>query len=239
MVIESGPVHSFAIGDGYGVYRGPTADSAFHRHAAFQIAVAERGEITMMAPTGTRHHGEALLVAPMMRHRLLATEDLHTFYVEPQCVSADRLRALVEQAARSGRGGSGIIAAPELSGFRASDLAGPSPSGELDPRLVTALNLLRDGTVTLPELPALVGLSPQRLRALAREQVGMPLARWRIWAQLRRATEALGAGESLAAAAITAGFADQAHFTRRMREMMGLTPAVVLAALSDQSRCAT
>jgi len=35
----------------------------------------------------------------------------------------------------------------------------------------------------------------------------------------------------LAQAAIAAGFSDQAHFTRQMREMMGLTPSVVLQAL--------
>ncbi len=238
-MIDPAQVHRFAIGDGYAVYRGPAGDSAFHRHAAFQIAVAERGEITMIDPAGTVHHGKALLVLPMMRHRMLAAEHLRTCYIEPQSAPADRLRALAERADPAGRGGSGIVAVPELEGFRAEDIAGAGPSGELDPRLVTALNLLRDGAVTLPELPVLVGLSPQRLRTLAREQVGMPLARWRIWAQLRRATEALGAGEPLATAAITAGFADQAHFTRRMREMMGLTPAMVLAALTDQSRRAT
>jgi len=37
----------------------------------------------------------------------------------------------------------------------------------------------------MPSLAATVELSPQRLRALARHQVGMPLARWRVWARLR------------------------------------------------------
>jgi methylphosphotriester-DNA--protein-cysteine methyltransferase len=67
----------------------------------------------------------------------------------------------------------------------------------------------------------------------------MPLARWRVWTRLRRAAEALRACESLADAAITAGFADQAHLTRQMREMMGLTPAVVLPVLRGHSLRAT
>ena len=75
--------------------------------------------------------------------------------------------------------------------------------------------------LSLPSLAAKVGLSPQRLRALAQSQLGMPLARWRVWTRLRRAAEALQNGQSLADAAITAGFADQAHLTRQMREMMG------------------
>jgi methylphosphotriester-DNA--protein-cysteine methyltransferase len=51
--------------------------------------------------------------------------------------------------------------------------------------------------------------------------------------------EALQAGQSLTDAASTAGFADQAHLTRQMREMMGLTPAAVLPILRGQSLHAT
>lgn len=32
----------------------------------------------------------------------------------------------------------------------------------------------------MPDAAAQVGLSPQRLRALARQQLGMPLSRWRV-----------------------------------------------------------
>ena len=113
-----------------------------------------------------------------------------------------------------------LLATPDVLGGRRSD--------ELDPRLVLALNTLADSDIPLPSLAATVGLSPQRLRALARQQLGMPLARWRVWSRLRRAAEALQGGQSLADAAITAGFADQAHLTRQMREMMGLTPAALL-----------
>jgi hypothetical protein len=35
-------------------------------------------------------------------------------------------------------------------------------------------------SVPMPSLAATVGLSPQYPRALARHQVGMPLARWRV-----------------------------------------------------------
>jgi hypothetical protein len=49
----------------------------------------------------------------------------------------------------------------------------------------SALNPLRDRSVPMPSLAATVGLSPQYPRALARHQVGMPLARWRVWARLR------------------------------------------------------
>ncbi|MBN6054762.1 helix-turn-helix transcriptional regulator [Nonomuraea sp. RK-328] len=222
----------FAVGEGYAVYRGPATDSAFHGHAAFQVAIAAEGEVAMVDESGTLHRAVTLVVPPMARHRMLAAADLVTFFVEPHCVFADRLRE---------RCGDGVAAVPELRDLREEDIgrAGVHPSGELDPRLVEALNTLRDRSVPMPALAAMVGLSPQRLRALARHQVGMPLTRWRVWARLRRAAEAMRAGRSPADAAIMAGFADQAHLTRRMREMMGLTPAAVLLHLRGQSRRAT
>jgi AraC-like DNA-binding protein len=214
----------FTIGDGYACYRGPVTDSAAHRHAAFQIAIAVRGEVAMLDATGTRHQATALVVPPMTWHRILAAPDVHTYFVEPQCAFADRLR-----------GRHGITEAGELHDLREEDLrpAAAQASGALDPRLVAAMATT---DLPMPELAARVGLSPQRLRALARRLLGMPLTRWRVWARLRRAAEALGTGQSPADAAVTAGFADQAHLTRWMREMMGLTPAAVLPALRGQPR---
>ncbi|MGW5685696.1 helix-turn-helix domain-containing protein [Nonomuraea sp. NPDC003754] len=79
-----------------------------------------------------------------------------------------------------------------------------------------------------PELPihaiaAEVGLSVPRLRALVRASVGIPLVRLRQWARLRAAVAQL-ARSSVASAAATAGFADQAHLARTARAMLGRTP---------------
>lgn len=225
--MESGP--RFTVGDGYAVYRGPAPDGTFHRHAAFQVAIAVRGEVAVVDGSGICHRAVALVVPPMVGHRMLAAAELLTFFVEPHCVFADGLRERCDN---------GIATDPEMRDLREEDLD-VHPSSKLDPRLVDALDTLRDRSVPMPDLAAMVGLSPQRLRALARRQVGMPLARWRVWARLRRAAEALQADQSLAEAAITAGFADQAHLTRRMREMMGVTPASVLPVLRGHTRRAT
>lgn len=224
---------TFVIRDGYAVYRGPAPDrSPLHRHGAFQIAVAVSGEVAMVDGAQTCHRGAALVIAPMTEHRILATPAQITYYVEPYCAFADRLRV---------RYGPGISAAPELRNLRERDIGagGGGPSRELDARLVHALEVLRDNDITMPAVAAAVGVSPQHLRVLARRQLGMPLTRWRVWTRLRRATEALQAGASLADAAVVAGFADQAHLTRQMREMMGLTPAAVAAAVHTHTLTAT
>ncbi len=222
----------FAIGEGYAVYRGPTTAGTLHRHAAFQIVIGMPDAVGVVDAAGITHRATAIVVPPMQRHCLLATADVLTYFVEPHCAFADRLREHY---------GNGITAAPELRALSEDDVrpAGSRGSDELDPRLVFALNALADGDISLPSVAAEVGLSPQRLRALARQQLGMPLARWRVWTRLRRAAQALQRGQSLADSATAAGFADQAHLTRQMREMMGLTPAALLPIVRAQSLRAT
>jgi AraC-like DNA-binding protein len=217
--------HRFVIGAGYALYQGPSTGGGIHRHAAFQVAAGD--DVSIVDAAGSCHRGAALVVPPMVPHRMLETTDLRTFFIEPRCAFADRLREH-----------RGVTAVPELRDLRAEDIHA-RPSTQLDPRLVTVMDTLAHKKVPMPDLAEGVGLSPQRLRALARRQLGMPLASWRIWHCLGRAAQALTAGQSLADAALAGGFADQAHLTRRMREMMGLTPAVVLPLLRPQSRRAT
>ncbi|MFJ6621380.1 helix-turn-helix domain-containing protein [Kitasatospora sp. NPDC091335] len=222
----------FAVGPGYALYRGPLADSTFHRHATFQIAVAVAGEaspggahgVTIDDADGRRHRGPAIVVPPMVRHRMAPVREVLVFYVDPHCAFADRLR---QQC------GEGVTVTPWWHGLTERDVRshGGLPATGLDPRLRAALAALADDQVPLEGLAARVGLSPPRLRALAQRQLGVPLARWRSWQRLSRAALALGAGCSPAEAAFAGGFADQAHFTRWMRESTGLTPTQVLPAL--------
>jgi len=230
--LHASVIPHFAIGEGYAVYRGPTTAGTLHRHAAFQIMIGMDDEVGVIDAADVTHRATALVVPPMQRHCLLATADVLTYFVEPHCAFADRLREHY---------GDGITEAPGLKGLSEDDVrpAGIRGSDELDPRLVDALNTLADSDIALPDLAADVGLSPQRLRALARQQLGMPLARWRVWTRLRRAAEALQRGQSLADAATEAGFADQAHLTRQMREMMGLTPSALLPIVRSHSLRAT
>ncbi|WP_232668654.1 helix-turn-helix domain-containing protein [Pseudonocardia sp. TRM90224] len=217
------------IGDGWASHEGgPFHQSDMHHHAAFQVAVALEGEVSLVEPSGRTHRAAALLVPPMVWHQLLPVPRLRTFFVEPHSVFADRLRA---------RGGVGISPAPDLVDLHADDLRaalGPA-SSTLDARLVAAMRAATTRDLTMAELAATVGLSPQRLRALARQQLGMPLTKWRIWRRIARAVTALDGGVDLADAAATAGFTDQAHFTRQMHEMMGITPREVRRALRPPS----
>ncbi|MFF0267524.1 helix-turn-helix domain-containing protein [Kribbella sp. NPDC004536] len=206
----------FLIRDGYARYQGPVAGASRHRHAAYQLAIG--AEVTMIDDAGVEHHGPALVVPPMTWHRLLPCTDLLTYFIEPQSVFADAFRTYTTITTLS--------APPEELSWEATG------AGRVDSRLVAAMELVvAEPGLGMGEVAGRVGLSGARLRAVAREGLGMSLARWRVWARLRRAAEELAAGRSLAEAAVVAGFSDQAHLSRWMREMMGLTPREVLPAL--------
>jgi AraC-like DNA-binding protein len=95
-------------------------------------------------------------------------------------------------------------------------------AGAIDPRLAFALDAVPNA-YRLDVLAAEIGMSPSRLRALVHDAVGAPLTQLRLWSRLGRAL-ALLPYTSAAAAAATAGFADQAHLTRTARRFLGRTP---------------
>jgi len=98
----------------------------------------------------------------------------------------------------------------------------------IDPRIRGVLALLDDehaGTRQLSELAARVGLSPERLRHLFVEQLGIPVRSYRSWARVRHATMLLARGGSLTEIAHAANFSDAAHLSRAFRDMFGITPS--------------
>ena len=96
----------------------------------------------------------------------------------------------------------------------------------LDPRLLAVLEDL-DRNLDNPSIlnaANRTGLSRSRVRTLAREQIGVPLSTWVMWRKLVKANKALSLGANLSDAALAGHFADQAHFTRTMKRMFGVTP---------------
>jgi AraC-like DNA-binding protein len=81
-----------------------------------------------------------------------------------------------------------------------------------------------DTRISLRDLAGVSGLPPSRLlRAFARA-VGMSPHAWQRQLRLRHATTLIRGGISISDAAVAAGFADQAHFTRLFRRTMGIPP---------------
>lgn len=67
------------------------------------------------------------------------------------------------------------------------------------------------------------GISESHLRALCRAQFGVPFSKLVLWRKVRRACVLMRKGIALADVATEAGFADQAHLTRTLADVIGLT----------------
>ena len=101
-------------------------------------------------------------------------------------------------------------------------------SVELDRRAAAAVRLL-DGELRVEDVSVRIGISERQLRRIVLAEVGVgPKAFQRI-ARMRRLLASAERGDGLARAAATAGYADQAHMTREVGRLSGLTPAALLA----------
>lgn len=106
-----------------------------------------------------------------------------------------------------------------------------------DPRVAAVLALIREHiteNLSVEHLAGAVNLSVSRLVELFREQVGVPIRRYRQWHRLFVTVTGVKRGETLTNAAIAAGFTDSAHFSHTFRMTLGMTPSDILAMLSGR-----
>jgi AraC-like DNA-binding protein len=92
-------------------------------------------------------------------------------------------------------------------------------------RLVDYLHAHVSEDVSLDELSLLVGLRRRQTIDLFKRATGLPPHAFHIGLKVRLVQDSLLKGQSLAAAAIEAGFADQSHMTRHFTAIIGMTPA--------------
>lgn len=232
---------TFHLGDTWAAYAGPSDQNALHAHVAVQIVLAlhtaahmrsgAEGRVSTVAPW------QGLVVRPLVEHELAPAKLVWLLYLEPASPLALALLHAI--------GAAGIERLPDPLAELASGVQTPAEwllllqekllpaTGVVDSRLLRALDALRaePGSMSVAGAASLCGLSPSRLRSLAQQQLGVPLATWVLWRKVDRAVRALAAGQPLAEAALTGGFADQAHFTRTMRRMFGVTPSVATSSL--------
>ncbi|NRQ35894.1 helix-turn-helix transcriptional regulator [Nonomuraea sp. NN258] len=131
--------------------------------------------------------------------------------------------------ARSAEATAALRVLEEWSGH--GDAADVLPHPSVEAAIALIPTLLRGGPVRLRAVADAVHLSPSRLAHLFSAHVGIPLRPYVRWLRLRRAIDRVAAGETLTAAAHTAGFTDGPHFTRAFRRTFGNTPSELAAAI--------
>lgn len=86
-------------------------------------------------------------------------------------------------------------------------------------------------TISLSELAALVDLSLSHFKTLSRNTFAQPMHQYVLQRRVERARSLLLSGQTSAATAMQAGFADQSHMGRHIKKMLGLTPAELVRKL--------
>lgn len=210
--VSEGGVTMFAESDAFRVTE--------HRHPAWKIVLPLGGRV---AVNGTVADGGAV-VPPQLTHACDVTSGYIALFLDPWELAPG---ASFLGHAAAGRVMAALGPSHDLAAARA-ELVRVRGGGEPpEPRVARAVRALTDAD-QIGTLAAGLSISAPRLRSLVRTQVGIPLARLRQWTRLRAALAELPANGTAAATAAAAGFADQAHFTRTARALLGRTPSEVL-----------
>jgi AraC family transcriptional regulator len=232
------------IGEG-----GGGAPIAPHSHYAIQLAIG--------SPSGLRvqlgRHGEwQSCVAALVPSRATHTIDVRdcemsaVLFIEPETPEGKALAARLQGGLELLDAAAASVAANRLErAWRVEgsyeavkgvcmqlirELSGTVPREPSDPRVLAAIDFIRqrvDQPVSLPEVAKAANLSPERFRHLFVEETGMPLRTYVLWRRLLHVWTLLMSGETLSAAAHSAGFADSAHLSRTARTMFGLPPSIL------------
>jgi AraC family transcriptional regulator len=102
----------------------------------------------------------------------------------------------------------------------------PRSYGSVPRWLLSARESLMAESLSIRSVAAIAGVHPIHLAREFRRSFGIAPTEFRRRMRIRRAGELLARpGEPLAAVALEAGFADQAHMNREMRRTAGVTPA--------------
>jgi len=77
------------------------------------------------------------------------------------------------------------------------------------------------------ELAAQCDLSTSRFMALFKAQMGLPVSQYILWHRLLLAARMTQDRQSFTDISVESGFYDQAHFTRTVRRMLGISPTAL------------
>lgn len=102
----------------------------------------------------------------------------------------------------------------------------------IDTRIERVINFLRDtpfDNVPIEELAKIATVSVPRLVQLFKQQVGVPIRKYRQWRRLFETANGVAEGHTVTQAALDAGFNDAPHFCNTFKDMFGLSPKQIFA----------
>ena len=210
-----------------------------HQHHAYKVAIAVDGRVRLGDGRGATRCGPVAVVGPNTPHEIAIDGAGLVMFVEPEhfmpvpSMTQPGSRAVEalqrighESASDLARGDTAAMVVNEVVKRLSGDVFLPETRARWDRRIHHAFELLSDRPQPLDSLAHATGLSRFRLSHLFKDQVGVSIRRYGLWARVKQAViYHAHQGQTLTAAAHQAGFADQAHFTRAFVQMFGVPPS--------------
>lgn len=224
---------------GHATYWGPSLQLDVHSGSVHCFALGI--DSTFLVRSGGEEQSvRSALIPARTAHKVVAGDGrMVFFYIDPSAVSVERVRdqMLGHTATISyqHRAESLLISAWQ-------DTAEPDPetlwrylyeaveTGEMDERIRTAMRLLRSRpNENAKDIAAAVNLSSSQFLRLFALYAGTSFRRYRLWAKMCRAADAVSNGADLTTASAEAGFASPSHFSDTFRAMFGLSATQLLS----------
>ncbi len=246
--IEQHPPALLYLWDRRTLYLGPLHSPARVSLAAARLIVSLQGDIRCKPPRGREFCCKSLLLPAGVDVRLDTGQgpvaDCHLDaagfdYAVLQQLAAHRAQAIHHGLIDEPRLIRAFTAlhraalAPETVYARLDRILNPPELAartdfHIDARVLATIQRIKRSApenLSVDELAAQVDLSSSRLASLFKQQVGIPIRRYRLWRRLYQSTISLARGMSLTDAALDAGFTDSAHFSRTYRAILGMRPS--------------
>lgn len=227
------------MGIGWGLFVGRAGDGAAHAHHAVQVLLAESAQAVWTRPTGWLRVSGIVIGADVEHQLAPTTESVTLLYVEPHSTAGRQLGGSLRdgvqvldpgevEAARRMLGdtpdAASIAALAERIGGDDRTADHQSTGDALVAELIESLPTQLPDRLTAATLAQLARLSESRFLHRFRAHTGLPLRPYLRWRRLLVAMTGAMEGRSLTQAAVDAGFADAAHFTRTFRRHFGIPP---------------
>lgn len=238
---------SLVLGTDRALYQGDLPTTSWHCHASPVLLLGLSGRFALHLRH--QHHDErhtcrSALVSSGVEHVMdAAGEEVAAIYLEPDSAEARSLgqhfKALgsvifdVATPVRTRTVTQTRLCSFDLPALLALRWQAAAP---IDRRVARSLHHLRHPDLAAcrrDTVAAGVHLSASRFNHLFSSEMGVSFRSYRVWSQVRAAIAAFGNNPSLTRAALDAGFADSAHFSRMFRQTLGLTPSSVLRPLRE------
>lgn len=226
----------------HALYVGPLIAAARHKHHAGQIMWVPGG-VDLEGPDGVASRQPLCVIPPHQAHAHGAAPVAAVLWVDRDDV----------------RWGCAQAAAPDatlaLQGAKLDASLHPEAARALAERLLALVAPAHDADAYVPRHPAVKrmcalldasaaetdirvgelarqsGLSVRQLRHRFTEELGINPRAYLRWRRLRHAIAAIGEGATLTEGALSAGFADSAHFSRVFQAQFGMAPSLALSAV--------